>query len=149
MEKQTIAVKYIGKREPWADRLYDTGLTFATEQVRNVPSETARKLLRHVDLFEQADDKAKTAKTETIDVKADDKASDDTEQVIEQAKTTKAEKLAQVEAVAELHDQVNQMTKDGLEKFAKDKFNIDLDKRSKVDDLKAEVHTLIDRFGAV
>ena len=65
-----------------------------------------------------------------------------------QAEAQKAEQHAKVNAVADLHDQVNQMTKDALEQFAKDKFNIDLDKRQKVDDLKKEVHTLIDRFGS-
>lgn len=138
MEKKTIAVKYVGRRDSWTDRLYGTGLTFTKDQVRFVPSESARQLLKHTDLFTED----ATAKP------APEKKTDDTEQAMAQAEAQKAEQNAKVNAVADLHDQVNQMTKDALEQFAKDKFNIDLDKRQKVDDLKKEVHTLIDRFGS-
>ena len=138
MDKKTLAVKYVGRRDSWTDRLYGTGLTFAKDQVRFVPSESARQLLKHTDLF-----------TEDANAKpAQEKKTDDTEQAMAQAEAQKAEQHAKVNAVADLHDQVNQMTKDALEQFAKDKFNIDLDKRQKVDDLKKEVHTLIDRFGS-
>lgn len=138
MEKKTIAVKYVGRRDSWTDRLYGTGLTFTKDQVRFVPSESARQLLKHTDLFTED----ATAKP------APQKKTDDTEQAMAQAEAQKAEQNAKVNAVADLHDQVNQMTKDALEQFAKDKFNIDLDKRQKVDELKKEVHTLIDRFGS-
>ena len=138
MEKKTIAVKYVGRRDSWTDRLYGTGLTFTKDQVRFVPSESARQLLKHTDLFTED----ATAKP------APEKKTDDTELAMAQAEAQKAEQNAKVNAVADLHDQVNQMTKDALEQFAKDKFNIDLDKRQKADDLKKEVHTLIDRFGS-
>lgn len=138
MDKKTLAVKYIGRRDSWTDRLYGTGLTFTKDQVRFVPDESARQLLKHTDLFAE-DAAAKPAQ---------EKKTDDTEQAMAQAEVEKAEQHAKVNAVADLHDQVNQMTKDALEQFAKDKFNIDLDKRQKVDGLKKEVHTLIDRFGS-
>lgn len=139
MEKKTIAVKYIGRRESWTDRLYDTGLTFTTGQVRQVPVEAARKLLKHADLFKEGGETKPAEEAPKLD---------DTQEALAQAQAQKAQKDAQINAVADLHDQVNQMTKDALEQFAKDKFNIDLDKRQKVDDLKKEVHTLIDRFGS-
>ena len=31
MDKKTLAVKYIGRRDSWTDRLYGTGLTFAKD----------------------------------------------------------------------------------------------------------------------
>ena len=48
-----VSIKYIGKREPWHDRLYRTGLVFDCDQVRTIPWDMARKFLRHEDLFEK------------------------------------------------------------------------------------------------
>ena len=54
MSKQDeVSIKYIGKREPWPDRLYRTGLVFDCDQVRTIPWDMARKFLRHEDLFEK------------------------------------------------------------------------------------------------
>ena len=51
--KDEVSIKYIGKREPWHDRLYRTGLVFDCNQVRTIPWDMARKFLRHEDLFEK------------------------------------------------------------------------------------------------
>jgi len=51
--KDEVSIKYIGKREPWPDRLYRTGLVFDCNQVRTIPWDMARKFLRHEDLFEK------------------------------------------------------------------------------------------------
>ena len=41
-----VSIKYIGKREPWHDRLYRTGLVFDCNQVRSIPWDMARKFLQ-------------------------------------------------------------------------------------------------------
>ena len=51
--KDEVSIKYIGKREPWHDRLYRTGLVFDCNQVRTIPWDMARKFLRHEDIFEK------------------------------------------------------------------------------------------------
>jgi len=48
---EKVAVKYIGRKEPWIDRLYGSKLPFNKGQVRVVPSNLALRLLRHQDLF--------------------------------------------------------------------------------------------------
>ena len=153
MKKPTTPVRYIGRRDTFTDRLYDSGLSFVKGQVREVPNETARSLLRHVDLFEQVtaqdiEPVPQAAEVANASAKKGSQKLDDTEQLMKAAAAKKAEKIDEVTNVSDLHDQVARMTtKDTLEKFAKDHFNVDLDKRQKVDELKAEVHTLIDRFG--
>lgn len=142
MKKPTTPVRYIGRRDTFTDRLYGSGLTFVKGQVREVPSKTARNFLRHVDLFKEVTEKDGKPMPQDVE------SADDTEQLMKEAAAKKAEKIDEVTNVSDLHDQVARMTtKDTLEKFAKDHFNVDLDKRQKVDELKAEVHTLIDRFG--
>lgn len=153
MQKKTTSIQYIGRRDTFTDRLYDSGLSFVKGQVREVPNETARSLLRHVDLFKEVTEKdgkpvPQDVESANASAKEGSQKLDDTEQLMKAAAAKKAEKIDEVTNVSDLHDQVARMTtKDTLEKFAKDHFNVDLDKRQKVDALKAEVHTLIDRFG--
>ncbi|MEG2046986.1 MAG: hypothetical protein RR100_09075, partial [Comamonas sp.] len=45
------AVKYIGRRSPYVDRLYGTNLSFEHGQVRVIPAQIAKKFLRHADMF--------------------------------------------------------------------------------------------------
>lgn len=133
-------VKYIGKRNPWTDRLYSSGLTFEPNQVREVPDDVAKKLLRHVDLFETTDEKAKA------EPKAEPK--DDTIAQLEEGKATKTAKQKDVNQLSDLHDQINQMEKDSLERFAKEHFNQDIDKRIGIDKLRDQVRGWLDQYGA-
>lgn len=51
MKPELKAVQYIGFKPEWRDHLYGSGLYFSTDQVRTVPFQLARRLLRHADLF--------------------------------------------------------------------------------------------------
>ena len=139
-----VPVKYIGPRAEWHDRLYGTGLMFSTGQSRNLPTDIARQLLRHGDLFEKADQPAfDTADGEAVTV------DDDTARLLEQGKQAKDDKHEQQVSIQDLYDQIDQMDKSSLESFASTKYRIDLDKRKSVDNLRTQVKQLVDQFGAV
>lgn len=139
-----VPVKYIGRRAEWYDRLYGTGLMFSAGQTRNLPTDIARQLLRHADLFEKADKPAlETADGEAVTV------DDDTARLLEQGKKAEDAKHEQQVSIQDLYDQIDQMDKASLESFASTKYRIDLDKRKSVDNLRTQVKQLVDQFGAV
>lgn len=139
-----VPVKYIGPRAEWYDRLYGTGLMFSSGQTRNLPTDIARQLLRHGDLFEKADQPPfETADGEAVTV------DDDTARLLEQGKQAEDAKHEQQVSIQDLYDQIDQMDKSSLESFASTKYRIDLDKRKSVDNLRAQVKQLVDQFGAV
>lgn len=131
-------VRYIGKK-PFNDRLYNTGLTFDVGQVREVPDDMARLFLRHQDLFVLSDKPTKKDKPK----------SDDTQELIDEHAKVTAQKTKDENDLQDLYVQVHNMDKDALEQFAKDRYQIDLNKRKSLENLREEVVGLIDQFGAV
>lgn len=159
-----VEVKYIGKLQPWFDRLYDTGLSFVCGQSRVLPWDMAPKFLRHSDLFEKveqastkqpADDDKKDAKPPADDKAAesesnkDEAPKDDTQALLdEQAAKNKEKDDEQVEKQA-LYDQVANMDKDGLKDFAEINYQQKINKSKSLENLRAEVTGMIDQFGVV
>lgn len=127
-----LAVKFIGS-EVWRDRLYGSGLYFVPQQTRMVPFLTARKLLQHVDLFEQGSVK--------------EAAADDTAMLLERAGREEVREGARLDETFDVFGSVSQMDKNSLADFAKRHFQQDLDRRKSVETLRDEVRGLIDRFG--
>lgn len=139
-----VPVKYIGPRAEWYDRLYGTGLMFSSGQTRNLPTDIARQLLRHGDLFEKADQPPfETADGEAVTV------DDDTARLLEQGKQAKEDEHAVQTQLQDLYDQVEQMGKDSLIEFASTKYRQNLNKRDSVATLRGQVRQFIDQFGAV
>ena len=126
------AVKFIGSEE-WRDYLYESGLYFLPQQTRVVPFLTARKLLQHVDLFEQGSFK--------------DVVRDDTEDLTQAAQAAQQVQDEKIDETFDVFNSVAQMDKEALVAFAKQHFNQDLNKREKVDTLRDKVRGLIDQFG--
>ena len=155
MSKQDeLSIKYIGKREPWHDLLYRTGLVFDCNQVRTIPWDMARKFLRHEDLFEQVDadakDKGDKASKKSEADKADDdsQASDDTQALLdEQTAKNKSKDDEQTELQA-LYDQVSVMDKDALKDFAMTHYQQKTNNSKSVENIRLDVNSMIDRFGA-
>lgn len=133
------AIAYIGKK-PFSDRLYNTGLNFDVGQVREVPDDMARLFLRHKDLFAVSDKAPKVSKP---------KETDNTQALIDQKAKEIAEKTKDENNLQDLYTQVSVMDKDALEQFAKDRYQVDLNKRKAVETLREEVVGLIDQFGVV
>lgn len=151
MSKQDeVSIKYIGKREPWHDRLYRTGLVFDCNQVRTIPWDMARKFLRHEDLFEKAVDDAKDEgdKADSAAPKDDDQATDDTQALLDEQTAKNKNKDEEQKELQALYDQVNVMDKDALKDFALSKYQQKINKSKSEENLRQEVIGMIDQFGA-
>ena len=152
-QQDEVSIKYIGKREPWHDRLYRTSLVFDCNQVRTIPWEMARKFLRHEDLFKKVDDDAKDKGKSSQSSKADtqndsDKAADDTQALLdEQAAKNKSKDDEQRELQA-LYDQVSVMDKDALKDFAQKHYQQNTNNSKSVENIRLDVTAMIDQFGA-
>lgn len=120
-----IAVKYIGHRPNFSDRIYGTGIAFAPGQTVNVENATARKMLRHTDVYEQGElEEAEAPASAAKNSVTDDEDPDQT-----------------------ARDSIANMTKDALVTYAKTTFSVDLDKRTSVGDMRTRVTGLFDQFG--
>lgn len=141
----TVGVTYIGRRDPFRDHLYGSGLTFERGQTRELPTLLARQFLRHADLFEAAG-AAPAAAPEASDTKP---AQDDTQELLAKADQAKAEQEARENQLQDLYASIDQMPKTALLEFAKANYRHDLDKTAKVGDLRTQVRALVDQFGTV
>ena len=214
-----IRVRYMHPRRPrFVDSIYGTGLTWTQGQVHPLPVSVALKLLRHEDMFEDADKPAKrvvhaakasdaeatqaenvaqaavdeakrliaiaTEKRAQAKAAAEAEAKATTEAAAAEQAKAEADKLAkeqqtdeakQAEAAAqaqakakqqqaekeaqaekqrqqdhqELQDQLDRCaTKQSLVDFAQTRFQVKLDGKKDLADLRAQTKTLVDRFGA-
>lgn len=161
-----IGVQYIGRRPEWTDRSYGTGLSFAPKQVRILPGDIARLLLKHEDIFQisvtleaapeapaalsvGAPESKPESKVTEVTEKTETTLKDDTAIQLERARLEKAAANKALEEVQNVRDQVGQMTKDNLLEFAKTKYQQDLSKKDTVDSLRTKVNGFIDQFGLV
>ena len=155
MSKQDeVAVKYVGKREPWGDRLYRTGLVFNCGQVRTIPWDMARKFLNHQDLFEQVNadvkdkDDEQTEPTLEDDQDNDDQAPDDTQALLDEQKAKDKDKDDEQTELQALYDQVSVMEKDALKDFAQNHYQQKTNNSKSVENIRLDVTAMIDQFGA-
>ena len=152
--KDEVSIKYIGKREPWHDRLYRTGLVFDCNQVRTIPWDMARKFLRHEDLFEQmnADAKGKgneAGKSAEDDAQNDsDSKADDTQALLDEQEAKNKDKDDEQRELQALYDQVNVMEKDALKDFAQNHYQQKTNNSKSVENIRLDVTAMIDQFGA-
>lgn len=121
-----IAVKYIGKRDSYREGAYGSGLMFVQGQTINIEDEElARKMLRHPDVY----------------VKGDAQEADSTA-----AKSTKPKKSDE-DPAQDARDSIANMNKAALKEYAKTNFNVDVDGRKPVGELRTQVTSLFDQFG--
>lgn len=149
-----VSIKYIGKREPWHDRLYKTGLVFDCNQVRTIPWDMARKFLRHEDLFEKVDadakgkdGKAKSASKDDTQNDSDSQA-DDTQALLDEQTAKNKDKDDEQTELQALYDQVNIMEKDALKDFAQNHYQQKTNNSKSVENIRLDVTAMIDQFGA-
>ncbi len=152
--KDEVSIKYIGKREPWHDRLYRTGLVFDCNQVRTIPWDMARKFLRHEDLFEKVDADAKDESDETPekpegDTQDDnDQEPDDTQALLDEQEAKNKDKDDEQKELQALYDQVNVMDKPALKDFAQTHYQQNTNNSKSVENIRLDVTAMIDQFGA-
>lgn len=154
MSKQDeVSIKYIGKREPWHDRLYRTGLVFDCNQVRTIPWDMARKFLRHEDLFEKVDADAKDESDETPPAEDDtqndsDSKADDTQALLDEQTAKNKDKDDEQTELQALYDQVSVMEKEALKDFAQNHYQQNTNNSKSVENIRLDVTAMIDQFGA-
>ena len=136
---KTTAVTYVGKRY-WADRLYGSGLDFEPGQTREMPTELARKFLKHADMFSTASvTPAQERKQQELD---------DTQAKLDAAAQKRAMKKAEQDRRQDLVDRVNAMDEQSLRDFAKNTYQQDIDGRvHDVAKLREKVIGFVDQFG--
>ena len=136
-------VKYIGRRSPYLDRLYGTNLSFERGQVRSLPSQIAKKFLRHADMFDTSEDAPDTSQSE----KQPDTVLDDTAQTLEQAQKLLDDRREKDTQRQQLIDQIMNMDKEGVQQFAKDSYNQVVPKNLSLDNMRAKVLSMLDQYG--
>jgi len=175
---EKVAVKYIGRKEPWIDRLYGSKLPFHKEQVRVVPSSLALRLLRHEDLFttetadttgdeqkqsensgdnagdlltqgEKTEDNSEGKTEDNSEDKGDNNSEDNTDELLDNAKAEQEAKEQQERERQDVIDRVQGMDKDALDNFAYSNYEQRINKRKSVENLREDVIGMIDRFGVV
>lgn len=139
-----VAVRYIGARAQYTDRLYGTGLVFKQGQVRPVPPSVARRFLRHVDLFEQAAVAQDSAPaSNALDVSTDDTA----EQLMRMEQEQQKEDDEQF-TLDSMHRSLDGMNREALELLAP-RYGVRVAKNIKDDALRDRLHKAIDAQGIV
>lgn len=131
---RSLPIKYIGRRPTYVDGTYGTRIAFAQGETKMVPVEAALKMLKHPDVYVMGEGEAPTASADQSEAAAKKQAEEDRNRAEEELETAR--------------QGVRRMTtKAALAGYASKNFNINLDERKKVDELKSEVIVLIDRFG--
>ena len=122
MDKRLTSVKYIGKRPEYTDGTFGTRIHFVQGESRMVPFDTARLMLNHIDVYAPGEEDAPVA-------------------------SIPAEKDPE-EDVQDMRDSIAIMDKDALNSYAQIHFGTKLDKRKDVGQLRAQVTSLVDQYGA-
>lgn len=125
-----VRLEYSG-RKPYRDKIGKT--SWEPGDAKLVTPDTARRLKKFAE-FKLSDDQAASSESEVVVVMAQ-------QNEIEQAEK---QKRNQVESMLLM---IESMNKDALEAYAT-KYEVSLDKRKKVGDLRVQVSGLVEQFGA-
>ena len=135
-----VRVKYVGLKDEYTDRLYESNLVFSYGQTRSVTTDLANKLLKHPEFVREDAPVALAASS--------DQAVDDTEATLKKSQEEKENKdkentqlLDEVDLVRRIED------KDSLYEYAMKNFNQKIPKNQSVDWMKDKVLNLLDTMG--
>ncbi len=143
-QTQDVAVTYIGNDDPFKDRLYRSGLTFARGQTRLVPETLAARFLQHTDVFKGADAVAAEEAAQKGDAA---KQADDTQQQLDDGKKREDLQRERDDARFALLDSLESMDKQALLVFAADKFGQKLHPNTGETKLRDMVKGFVDQYG--
>lgn len=138
MGQAQIAVKYIGRRPYWEGTLYNVKLRFDAGQTRLLPEDLGLKFLTHHDTF---------ARDESI-VATDKSPEQETQEAIEAARVTQAQREAADMELSEVLQRVDIMETEQLVEFAS-RYGTRLDMRKRLDNLRLDVKQLISLQGLI
>lgn len=121
------SIKYIGHRKTYREGAYGSGIIFTQGETVSVDDDLAFKLLRHKDVYVLGDAEESTT---AVVVESSNKKDDDQEQESQDQR-----------------DVIAAMDKGALKEFAKTYFNVDVDSRKSVENIRAQVIGLVDQYG--
>lgn len=127
-----VLVRYVGKRDYWEDNLYNTGLSFSTDQERDLPASVAAKLLKHGDLFLAVG--GSVSSEGDIEIEAQQEASKEEDSDVQHY---------------EVLDQIERMDKQALIQFAAERYQVKIDARKGAESVRGEVVELVNKFGVL
>lgn len=147
----TIAVTYTGSDDPFVDRIYHSGLTFANGQTRQLPVALAHRFLRHSDVFKEASEEVEKPK-ESAKKKGESNAGvlkkdDDTQSQLDAAASADKKREEQENARFDLLQQVERMDKTGLRDLAKVNWGQNIHHSTSLENMRDIVRGFIDQFG--
>ena len=141
---QDVAVTYTGTDDPFKDRIYRSGLTFAPGQTRLVPATLAQRLLRHSDVFKEgAAGEAKAAK-KAEQAQAEQ---DDTKLVLEQQQQEHDEQRQQEDARFALIDSIESMDRKAVIEWAHQHYKQKIHHNTSVEKAREMAKGFIDQYG--
>ena len=141
---QDVAVTYTGTDDPFKDRIYRSGLTFAPGQTRLVPATLAQRFLRHSDVFKEgAAGEAKAAK-KAEQAQAEQ---DDTKQVLEQQQQEQEEQRQQEDARFALIDSIESMDRKAVIEWAHHHYKQKIHHNTSVEKAREMAKGFIDQYG--
>ena len=127
----TIPITYIGHRPVYKDMACGSGAVFEKGQTLNIASEFAHKMLKHPGVY----------------VRADAEKAADAPVVVPIDTSKKDEQVEEFNRQQDMRDTFMQMDKEALVTFAKTHWRIDLDKRMKIENMRATVTQHFDQYG--
>lgn len=139
---QDVAVTYNGTDDPFKDRIYRSGLTFAPGQTRLVPATLAQRFLRHSDVF-------KSGKVEKAAPPQQDQRQqqDDTKQVLEQQQQVRQDQRQQEDARFELLDYIDSMDRKSLIDWAHLNYKQKIHHNTSIEKARDMAKGFIDQYG--
>ena len=139
-----VAVTYTGNDDPYKDRIYRSGLTFAPGQTRMLPAPLAARFLRHADVFKRAgDDEAEAA----VQAQPTESADQDTTKVLEQQKQEQDVQRQQEDARFALLDSIDSMKREAVIEWAEQHYGQKIPGNVSVAKARDMARAFIDQYG--
>lgn len=132
-----IAVEYIGRRDYWKDLQYNSGLDFVTGQTRVLPTNIAKQLLRHPDLFKESE----SAPAEEVVQQVDD-----TQSQLDAGKRDQDKKDDRHDELNVI-DLVNTMDKEAVATYAMSNYGLKINRSKSVENMRTELSAHISQVG--
>lgn len=139
-----VAVTYTGTEDPFKDRIYRSGLTFAPGQTRLVPATLAQRFLRHEDVFKEGDaGEAKAAKKAAQTTTEQD----DTQKVLEVKKQEQDSQRQLEDARFSLIDTIDSMDRKAVIEWADQHYKQKIPGNVSVANAREMAKGFIDQYG--
>ena len=126
-----IKISYIWPHaDTYRDGQFGTGITFVKGLVYDIPADIALRMLRHVDVYQRAED---VAKPDAVFTPA--------------KRTPEDDERDKEDAAQDIRDAITQMDKVGLKTYIKTNWQQDIDGRLSVEAMRQKASALFDQFG--